>query len=133
MDCVYEIVEGLYRNGGRYFVLLNLAPLELLPQYATPERGGLAATKFYPNKGSNITEISYRMWESVVTVNEVFRYRTAVEVEIERRWKDAKVANFDVNSLVSFWEFFWGGKWNWDKELTFCGRLRIFIIIPPSI
>ncbi|KAF2180498.1 carbohydrate esterase family 16 protein [Zopfia rhizophila CBS 207.26] len=101
VDCVYETIDTLYKNGGRYFVLLNLAPLQLLPQYATPENGGLASTKFYPDKGSNITEISWRMYESVATVNEVFKYRTAVEVEVNETWEDAKVAVYDVNALIT--------------------------------
>jgi hypothetical protein len=100
VDCIYDVVDRLYGNGGRYFVLLNLAPVELLPQYAVPEKGGLKATKFWPNKGGNITEISYRMLESVTTVNEVFKYRTPFEVEVQGKWKGARIANFDVNSLV---------------------------------
>ncbi|KAF2019333.1 carbohydrate esterase family 16 protein [Aaosphaeria arxii CBS 175.79] len=101
VDCVYSAIDSLYENGGRYFVLLNVAPLQLLPQYATPENGGLNATKFYPDKGSNITEISYRMYESVTTVNEVFKYRTPFETELEKRWKDAQIANYDVNALIT--------------------------------
>ena len=101
VDCVYNTIDGLYENGARYFVLLNLAPLQLLPQYATPENGGLPATKFWSDKVSNITEISYRMYESVTTVNEIFKYRTPFEVENEERWNGVKVANFDVNSLIT--------------------------------
>ncbi|KAF2201481.1 hypothetical protein GQ43DRAFT_371359 [Delitschia confertaspora ATCC 74209] len=101
-DCVYSTIDGLYKNGGRYFVLLNLAPLQLLPQYAVPEKGGLEATKYFPDKaGKNATEISWRMYETVVTVNEVFKYRTPVEVEVDERWRGAKVANLDVNGLMT--------------------------------
>ena len=101
VDCVYETVGKLYDNGGRYFVLLNLAPLQLLPQYATPENGGLAATQFFPDKGSNITEISYRMYESVTTVNQIYNYRTPFEASLNETWPDIKIANFDVNSLIT--------------------------------
>ncbi|KAF2002375.1 carbohydrate esterase family 16 protein [Amniculicola lignicola CBS 123094] len=101
VDCLYSSIDSIYKNGGRYFVLLNLAPLELLPQYAVPENGGLMATKYYPDKGSNITEISWRMYESVATVNDVFKYRTPFETEVEGRWDGAKIANFDVNSLIT--------------------------------
>lgn len=101
VDCVYSAVDKLYANGGRFFVLLNLAPLNLLPQYATPENGGLASTKYFPNKGSNITEISYRMLEAVATVNQVYAYRTPVETALSRSWPDAKIANFDVNALMT--------------------------------
>ena len=104
LDCVYSTVDGLYANGGRYFVLLNLAPLQLLPQYATPANGGLPATKYFPEKqniSTNITEISWKMYEDVTLVNEVYKYRTPFESIIEERWKGAKVANYDVNGLMT--------------------------------
>lgn len=101
VDCVYSTIDRLYKNGGRKFVLLNLAPLQLLPQYATPENGGLPATKFFTDKGSNITEISYRIYESVTTTNQIFAYRTPFETEIAEHWDDAKIVNFDVNSLIT--------------------------------
>lgn len=102
VDCIYDVVDGLYKNGGRYFVLLNLAPLQLLPQYATPENGGRDATKFFPDKaGKNSTEISWRMYESVATVNEIFAYRTPFETAVNKTWDGAKIANFDVNALIT--------------------------------
>jgi len=82
-------------------VLLNLAPLNLLPQYATPENGGYAATKFFPDKGSNITEISYRIAENVATVNSILSYRIPFSVQIEKRWPNAHVAVFDTNDLIT--------------------------------
>ncbi|KAF2469692.1 uncharacterized protein BDR25DRAFT_47192 [Lindgomyces ingoldianus] len=100
VDCVYTTIDKLYKNGGRYFVLMNLAPLQLLPQYAVPSNGGLAATQYYPNKaGSNITEISWRMYESVATANAIYQYRTPFEVSSS--WDDVKIANFDVNALIT--------------------------------
>lgn len=101
VDCVYSNIDTLYKNGARNFVLLNLAPLQLLPQYATPANGGLTATKFFPDKGSNITEISYRIHEAVTTTNQIFAYRTPFEAEIAERWDDAKIADFDVNALIT--------------------------------
>ncbi|KAF2243047.1 carbohydrate esterase family 16 protein [Trematosphaeria pertusa] len=100
-DCVYDTVGKLYKNGGRYFVLMNLAPLQILPQYATPENGGVNATRYYADKGPNITEISWRMYEAVTTVNEVFRYRTPFETDVADAWPGIKIANFDVNALMT--------------------------------
>ena len=102
IDCVYEQVGKLYANGGRYFVLLNLAPLDLLPQYALPSNGGLPATQFFPTKaGKNGTEIHGRMQETVAALNEVYKYRTPFEAQVSRDWHDAKFANFDVNALMT--------------------------------
>ncbi|KAF1843374.1 carbohydrate esterase family 16 protein [Cucurbitaria berberidis CBS 394.84] len=102
IDCVYDQVSRLYKNGGRYFVLLNVAPLDLLPQYALPENGGLPATQYFPEKlGKNITEIAGRMQETVAALNDVYKYRTPFQVEVEEKWPDAKFANFDVHALIS--------------------------------
>jgi phospholipase/lecithinase/hemolysin len=100
-DCIFSTFDALYKNGGRNFVLMNLAPLNLLPQYATPQNGGRNATKFFPNKGSNITEISYRIAESVATVNSIFAYRTPFSLLIDGHWPGAQIAIFDVNSLMT--------------------------------
>jgi hypothetical protein len=94
-------VDALYKNGGRYFVLLNLAPLQLLPQYAVPEKGGRAGTKYYPADGRNLTATSWKMYEYVTTVNQVYEYRTPFESAIANRWDGAHVANFDVNGLIT--------------------------------
>ncbi|KAL4920686.1 hypothetical protein BDW62DRAFT_176048 [Aspergillus aurantiobrunneus] len=101
IECVYKVLDEVYANGGRYFVIMNLAPLQLAPQYATPENGGLASTSGYPDKGPNITEISYRMWESVVTTNDVFRYKTPYETLIARRYPGAQLAVMDMYGLIS--------------------------------
>lgn len=99
-DCVYEQLRTLYENGGRYFVLFNNAPLYLAPQYAGPPND-LAATQYWPDKPANTTLIEQRMLEQVVTVNEIFEYRTAVEVVVEKGWPGARFAVYDVNGLVS--------------------------------
>ncbi|KAL4946037.1 hypothetical protein BDV06DRAFT_168252 [Aspergillus oleicola] len=101
IECVFQALDGIYANGGRYFVIMNMAPLQLTPQYATPENGGLASTSGYPDKGANITEISYRMWETVVTVNDVFHYKTAYEAVIASRYPGAQLAIMNTYGLIS--------------------------------
>lgn len=102
MDCVYTQVARLYANGARSFVLLNLAPLDLLPQYALPENGGLPATQFFPTKPSyNATEINERIHESVATLNQVYAYRSPYEAQICDQYPGIKIANFDVNALMT--------------------------------
>ncbi|GAB7362914.1 hypothetical protein MBLNU230_g3215t1 [Neophaeotheca triangularis] len=100
-SCVYEQLSRLYDQGGRYFVLQNLAPLQLLPQYSLPEMGGLEQSQYWPNKPENITAVHYRMLEQVATVNEIFAYRTPFEVEIARKFPGAKVAVMDVYGLLT--------------------------------
>jgi GDSL-like Lipase/Acylhydrolase len=50
VDCIYSRFDQIYANGGRYFVLMNTAPLELSPLYGVPGQGGLAASHYWPDK-----------------------------------------------------------------------------------
>lgn len=102
MDCIYDQITRLYENGGRNFVIMNLAPLELLPQYQQPQNGGLQATQFYPDvPGKNLTEVHGRIQNTVAALNQVYKYRTPFEAEIDELWEDANVASFDVNALMT--------------------------------
>ncbi|KAF1946878.1 GDSL lipase/acylhydrolase family protein [Clathrospora elynae] len=103
MDCVYAQITRLYENGGRYFVILNLAPLDLLPQYAQLQNGGLQSTQYFPNTpGKNLTQIHGRMQQTVSGLNQVYKYRTPFEAQVnEGTWEDAKIASFDVNALMT--------------------------------
>jgi hypothetical protein len=100
INCVYSVLDRVYANGGRYFVLMNLAPLQLAPLYATPENGGVGANRYWPEKPDNLTLISYRMWEQVATVNNVFKYQTPYELLVARRYPGARFAVMDTYGLV---------------------------------
>lgn len=100
IDCVYKTVDGLYKNGGRYFVLLNLAPLELLPQYQLPSDGGLSATQFWPSNGRNQTDVHYRMENTVAALNDVYEFRTPF-IALTKKYPGAKFANYNVNGLMT--------------------------------
>jgi phospholipase/lecithinase/hemolysin len=102
IDCVYDQITRLYENGGRYFVIMNLAPLNLLPQYQQPQEGGLQSTQYYPDSpGKNLTEVHGRIENTVAALNQVYKYRTPFEAEVEETWENAKVASFDVNALMT--------------------------------
>lgn len=101
MDCVYEQLQRLYDHGARYFVILNAAPLNLAPLYGLPGKGGITQDNYWPDKPSNITEISYRMMEQVVTVNAIYKYQTPLVAQIQNTFKEAKFAVMDVHALVS--------------------------------
>lgn len=105
LDCVYDQLARVYANGGRYFVIMNIAPLNLNPQYGLPGKGGLAATQYWPDKnetaGGNVTEISYIMLEQLTLVNAVYQYRTPFAVEINRRYPGSHFAVYDVHGLMT--------------------------------
>jgi hypothetical protein len=101
VDCVFSRLEQLYTAGGRYFVLMNVVPLNLAPQYATPEKGGVKADKFWPDKPSNLTAISLKMAQQVQFVNEDMRRRAASLETMAKRYPDGHFALFDTHRLVS--------------------------------
>lgn len=102
IDCAYHALDSVFVNGGRNFVLMNLAPLHLAPLYATPENQGVRTeSSYWPWKPENTTEVSYRMKEQVVALNQVFDYRTPYELLIARRYPEANFAVMNMYGLVS--------------------------------
>jgi hypothetical protein len=101
-DCVFRAIGSIYDNGGRHFVLQNVAPLNLSPQYGLPGKGGLATSQYWLDKPSNITEISSKMAEYVSLVNAVYKYQTPYLFEVANRFPGAHVAVMDMHGLVSW-------------------------------
>ncbi|TVY82306.1 Acetylesterase [Lachnellula suecica] len=105
IDCIYNKFDAIYKAGGRYFVLMNTAPLQLSPLYGVPGAGGVSVSQYWPNKKPqsqyNLTEISYKMKEYTQLVNSVFAYRTPFEMLIAKRYPGAKMAVYDVHSLLT--------------------------------
>ncbi|KAL6710943.1 hypothetical protein ACN47E_006818 [Coniothyrium glycines] len=126
IDCVYTQVDRLYANGARHFVLLNIAPLDLLPQYASPENGGLPATQFFPDKPTkNATEIHGRVQQTVAALNQVYKYRTPFAAHVSDAYDDAKFANFDVNALMTDIYYHPAGYLNGTAPLNVQGVARL--------
>lgn len=101
VDCVFEQIDHLYRHGARHFLLNMLGAMYLAPQYAMPGSGGLKATKYWPDKYSNITASSQRMLEQVALVNSIYEARTPLDVEYRRRYPGAHFAVVNLEALVS--------------------------------
>ncbi|TAQ90007.1 hypothetical protein B7494_g1656 [Chlorociboria aeruginascens] len=101
IDCIFNRFETIYNNGGRYFVLMNTAPLQLSPQYGLPGEGGKNATEYWPDKPSNITEVSGKMKEYTQLVNTIFDYRVPFEILIKKRYPGASIAIFDINTFLT--------------------------------
>lgn len=100
VDCVWAVLDSIYRRGGRRFVLLNTAPLELSPLYAHPRDGGTLDSQFWANKTLyNITEYSYKIKQYTTSVNTMFEYGAAFQQVVKSRWPKATLDLFDVHSL----------------------------------
>ena len=50
VDCIFDRFDSIYETGGRHFVLMNTAPLQLSPLYGMPEAGGLVESHYWPDK-----------------------------------------------------------------------------------
>ncbi|KIV81975.1 hypothetical protein PV11_04121 [Exophiala sideris] len=92
-ECVYRAFDAMYAAGGRSFILMNTVPLHLAPQYAVD---GAPATRYYPDKPSNLTQIAARIQRDAASVNEIFRYKTPYELLIAQRYPGSDFALFDT-------------------------------------
>ncbi|CAN8102604.1 unnamed protein product [Discula destructiva] len=102
IDCVWSVFDTIYSTGGRRFVLLNTAPLQLSPMYAAQSNGGSGDNQYWANKTLyNETEYQYKMLEYTQLVNRVFDYGVVYQTLAEKRWPGATVDIFDVNSLLT--------------------------------
>jgi hypothetical protein len=102
-NCVFSQLDLLYAAGARKFVLLNVPPLELSPQYAPPEAGGLNSSQFFTEKyqyNPNITQSTEKIRHYSKLINEVSNYRIPYELLVAQRFRGSSFALFDVNSLV---------------------------------
>jgi len=50
IDCIYDRFDSIYKDGGRFFVLMNTAPLQLSPLYGLPGAGGVSVSQYWSNK-----------------------------------------------------------------------------------
>ncbi|KAK4100277.1 carbohydrate esterase family 16 protein [Parathielavia hyrcaniae] len=101
VDCVFSVFDSIYKTGGRRFVVLNVAPLELTPLYAHPDNGGTLDSQFWTTKTQyNMTEYSQKIRQYSTSVNTMFEYGLPVMVDLKRRWPKATVDLFDVHSLL---------------------------------
>ncbi|KAK7748618.1 hypothetical protein SLS53_000639 [Cytospora paraplurivora] len=102
IDCVWSVFDAIYSTGGRRFVLLNTAPLQFAPAYASQSNGGVGDNQYWTNKTLyNQTEYQYKLLEYTQLVNRLFVYGVAFETLVKARWPGATIDVFDVNSLMT--------------------------------
>lgn len=101
VDCIWSVFDNIYQTGGRRFVLLNLAPLELAPLYAPLSAGGIGDSQFWSNKTHyNITEYSQKIKEYTTNVNTIFDYGVPFQTIVKSRWPGASFDIFNVHKLL---------------------------------
>ncbi|CEN60490.1 hypothetical protein ASPCAL02927 [Aspergillus calidoustus] len=103
-DCVFEQLDRLYEVGARRFVLMNIAPLYVSPQYARPENGGVESSQFWSDKAefnANLTQTTEKMRQYSTLVNAVYEYRVAYELKVAGRYPRSSFAVFDTHSLMT--------------------------------
>jgi hypothetical protein len=100
VDCLFNQYDALYAAGGRFFVFMNLAPLDLAPLYANASEGGVGANPYWPDKPTNLTAIAESMREDILLLNRMFFNRIPLEVLLNHRYPGAHFALFDVHRLV---------------------------------
>lgn len=103
-SCVYTALDKIYAAGGRYFVLMNVIPLNLAALYSNASFGGQIYTHYWPGKPSNLTHISIEMDQFVTSVDSIYRYQTPFESLISQRYPGAHFALFDTWQLI--WDIY---------------------------
>lgn len=53
IECNWDVMDVIYKNGGRYFVIMNTAPLQLTTLYAAIGEGGVGNNHYWKNKASS--------------------------------------------------------------------------------
>lgn len=124
-NCVYSALDAIYGSGGRYFVLLNVAPLYLAPLYANYTIHGSGPKHYWPDMPSNKAQNAEIMHEYVTTLNDVYKYQTPFELLVAKRYPGAEFALFDVWQLMSdiYDDPFLG--WRWTRSTHSQGRGRM--------
>lgn len=82
VECVFQTFDAAYESGGRYFVLLNEAPLHVAPLYAAP------------------TETSNKMFEYTTSTNTMFDYGAPFNLLVKKRWPGATFVIYNVHQLM---------------------------------
>ncbi|KHO01049.1 acetyl esterase [Metarhizium album ARSEF 1941] len=101
VDCIWSVFDHIYKAGGRQFVLLNQAPLERSPMYATPGSGGLGNHQYWRDKTKyNVTEYENKIREYTTSVNAMYHYGAPFNLVVKKRWPGASISIFDVHSLM---------------------------------
>ncbi|KIW12761.1 hypothetical protein PV08_07947 [Exophiala spinifera] len=92
-ECNFRSFDALYAAGARTFVLMNTAPLQLAPAHANTTSSG----------GERIKDswMAGRELSMTEAINNIFRYQTLYEFTVSMRYPGARVALFDVNSLLT--------------------------------
>ncbi|KAI0017070.1 acetyl esterase [Xylariomycetidae sp. FL0641] len=100
-ECIWAVFDGLYATGARRLVLLNQAPLDRAPAYASPEAGGAGNNQYWADKTAhNTTEYAQKMREYTAAVNALFDYGAPFQLIVRRRWPGASVRVLDVHALM---------------------------------
>lgn len=102
LDCVWEVLDRVYRTGGRHFVLMNTAPLDHAPMYATPGEAGRGNSEYWRSKGAayNTTQYASKIREYTVGANTMYDYGGPFYLLVKQRWPGATLSIFDIHSLM---------------------------------
>lgn len=100
VDCTFDALDRVYAAGGRHFVLVNTAPLELAPLYQVPEEGGTGDSQFWGDKSQyDAALMKDKMEQYTAAVNGMWEVGVPFHLRLGARWPGASVSVFDVNSL----------------------------------
>lgn len=93
VDRVWTVFDRIYATGGRHFVLINEAPLELAPLYK-------ASFPSANKVGRDAVQMENKMRQYTTSVNTMFEYGVPFQLLVQKRWPGATFAILDANTLM---------------------------------
>lgn len=98
IDCLWAVFDGIYALGGRRFAILNIAPLEIAPQYDASL--GINTTYFPDHTLYNMTLLEQKLLQYTTTVNTAVGYGVPFQLLVEKRWPGVTFSIFDVHKML---------------------------------
>ncbi|KAF5020810.1 hypothetical protein F66182_7149 [Fusarium sp. NRRL 66182] len=100
-NCIWDVLDKIYENGGRYLVLMTLMPLEITPLYKSLDKGGAESPNFWPSKADvNSTLYEQRAMQSITSANSLFQAAGSFHLKVQARWPGSTLVIFDNNQLL---------------------------------
>ena len=101
VDCMWDVLDGIYQTGGRRLVIFTQLNFAYSPQYNLPEVGGYNQSLFWPDKlDYNTTDVHFKMMQYSSSVTQMIKYGAPFQHVVEQRWPGATVHVFDLMQLL---------------------------------
>lgn len=102
VECNWQVLDEVYKTGGRHFILLTVFPYDQSPLYNLPSQGGLESPTSNPTKAeTNMTMYYTKARQQSTSVNTMLKYGAGFQAMVQKRWPGATLTVLDAHALMS--------------------------------